>query len=120
MPRENSRAKNATKIPLPTRVDCHLVTLAVVVKKPIVAAQNAAFVVLVNQVLDKTVPAQNARLVNLVPQTMLRLILVRRVVQDIIKTNLVKLHVYHVYQENTKQTFHKQIVSTASLVKHHP
>ena len=99
---------------------CHLVIHAVVVKKPIVAAPNALVVMRANQVLDKTVPVKNVKLVKLGHQTMRRLMLVRLVVQDIINRNLAKLLVYHVYQENIKQTFHKHIVSTANVAKHHP
>ena len=90
------------KILLPTSVEDLFVIPVVEVLKRKEVAQNAPVVMLVKQVLVMVVLVKHVLLVNLVHPMIRRLRLVHLAIKDIIKKNLVKVPVYHAYQERMK------------------
>jgi len=90
---ENNRAKHVLKICLPTSVGVRPVLIAVVARKQKKVAPNVLIVVLGKQVLGMTVVVTIVRRVNFVPPMVIKPILVRLVVQDIINKNGGKLPV---------------------------
>jgi hypothetical protein len=95
-------------------VDYPRVILVKLVKKAMPVVQNAPVVTLVNQVLVMGAHAKNARRVNLVRPTITTLLLVHPATQDIIKKTLVKLPVYHAYQERMQMKPVPQVVKNVA------
>jgi hypothetical protein len=98
------------KIPLPIPVECKFAILVVVVPKRKKGVLNVPVVTLVKRVLVRVVLANNVRLVNFVPPMMIRPILVRVAILDIIKKIRAKLLVYPAYQELIKKILDQQRV----------